>query len=533
MPTDRTGPAAWAGLLALALATPSLAAGDDPLSAIDWLSASVSAPPGGLLSAPPVASAASPAPAPAPGEPPVAEGGALPAVVATTPLDGPSPDAVGLIASAVSGFPRDLWGAGLTLEVARAVTADRADSLPALRQLFLTLILAEAEPPADSEAKGILLLARVDKLLQLGALEQAAALIDLAGAETSAELFRRAFDVALLTGHEDRACETMMANPALAPTLQARVLCLARAGQWDVAALTLQTAAALGQVGPDQAALMGRFLDPDLFEGEPVPPPPVPVTPLDFKMYEGIGEPLSTASLPVAFAYAEISPHFGWKAQIEAAERLTAAGTIAPNVILGLYTEREASASGGVWDRVEAFQAFDAAFAARDPARVAATLPAAWDRMQEVELEVAFALLYGADLAKMGLTGEAGAIAFRAGLLSPAYETVARAHAPADLTEAFLVAVATGQMAGVIPPDRLARAIAPAFTAPRASETAAALMQGNRLGEAILAAIDDIADGVQGNLAGVTQGLSLLRLVRLEGVARRTALELMLLERRG
>ena len=70
-------------------------------------------------------------------------------------------------------------------------------------------------------------------------------------------------------------------------------------------------------------------------------------------------------------------------------------------------------------------------------------------------------------------------------------------------------------------------------TAPRASETAAALMQGNRLGEAILAAIDDIADGVQGNLAGVTQGLSLLRLVRLEGVARRTALELMLLERRG
>jgi hypothetical protein len=102
----------------------------------------------------------------------------------------------------------------------------------------------------------------------------------------------------LLTGHEDRACETMMANPALAPTLQARVLCLARAGQWDVAALTLQTAAALGQVGPDQAALMGRFLDPDLFEGEPVPPPPVPVTPLDFKMYEGIGEPCPPPACP-------------------------------------------------------------------------------------------------------------------------------------------------------------------------------------------------------------------------------------------
>ena len=37
----------------------------------------------------------------------------------------------------------------------------------------------------------------------------------------------------------------------------------------------------------------------------------------------------------------------------------------------------------------------------------------------------------------------------------------------------------------------------------------------------------------QGDLRGVTQGLSLLRRVGLEDVARRTALELMLLERRG
>ena len=39
--------------------------------------------------------------------------------------------------------------------------------------------------------------------------------------------------------------------------------------------------------------------------------------------------------------------------------------------------------------------------------------------------------------------------------------------------------------------------------------------------------------GPQGDLRGVTEGLSLLRLVGLDGVARRTALELMILERRG
>ena len=525
---NATGLVIWAALAGLPGS--ALAAGDDPLSAIDWLSQSVDAPVPASASVP---SSASPAPQPAPGEPPVTEGGALPTAVATTPLDGPSPDAVGLISPRVSGFPRDLWGAGLTREIAEAISRDRMDSLPALRQLFLTMLLAEAAPPIDSEGKGILLLARIDKLLHLGALEQAAALIDIAGPTTSPELFRRAFDVALLTGHEDEACAEMQANPALAPTLPARVFCLARGGQWDVAALTLQTAQALGQVSPDAAALMGWFLDPDLYEAEAVPPPPVPVTPLDWKMFEGIGEPLSTLTLPVAFSYAEISPNFGWIAQIEAAERLTRAGTIAPNVILGLYTERDPSASGGVWDRVDAFQRFDSAYAAGDAARVAQALPVAWARMQEAELEVPFAVLYGEGLSKLPLTGEAARIAFRVGLLSPAYEAIARARQPADATETFLIALATGQLQGVLPPDSLARAIAPAFTAPKPSARAQAMLDGNRLGEAILVAIEDIAGGVEGNLTGVTEGLSLLRSVRLDGVARRTALELMILERRG
>ena len=60
-----------------------------------------------------------------------------------------------------------------------------------------------------------------------------------------------------------------------------------------------------------------------------------------------------------------------------------------------------------------------------------------------------------------------------------------------------------------------------------------ALLDENRVGEAILSAIDRIESGVQGNLTAVTEGLSLLRAVGQEKIARRTALELMLLERRG
>ena len=509
------------GIAVLVSLTPGHAAADkhDPLSAIDWLSQSITTP-------------ASSAGTTAVIEAPVADGGALPDPVATSALDGPSPDSVGLIASAVSGLPRKLWGASLTREIAERLTAEQSDTLPALRQLFLTLLLAEVEAPVDAAGKGDLLRARIDKLLGLGALEQAAALIEAAGA-TTPEMFRRSFDVALLTGAEDRACDAMQSAPDLAPTIQARIFCLARSGDWDAAALTLRTTEALNQITAGQGLLMARFLDPDLFEGEPPPPVPQPVTPLDFKMFEAIGEPLSTDGLPVAFAYSEIGPQSGWKAQIEAAERLTRGGTIAPNVLLGLYTERQAAASGGVWDRVDAFQTFDAAMESGDVARVAKALPVVWTRMQEAELEVPFAVLYGKSLIDMPLTGDAAAIAFRVALLSPYYESAARRHVPADLTEAFLVAIAAGDVKGVTAPDSLGRAIAVAFLAPAPSTEAQTLIDGNRTGEAILVAIENIGRGVQGDLRGVTEGLSLLRLVKLETVARRTALELMILERRG
>jgi len=324
----------------------------------------------------------------------------------------------------------------------------------------------------------------------------------------------------------------MKARAALAPTFPARIFCLARSGDWNAAALSLRTGVALGQITPDEDILLARFLDA---EAEPETPPPVParITPLAWRMFEAIGEPLPTANLPLAFAHADLSDRAGWKAQVEAAERLARVGAIAPNQLLGLYTERDPAASGGVWDRVAAFQDFDAALSAGDPARVAVALPDVWRVMEEAELEVPFAALYGERLGGMMLTGDAAGVAFRVGLLSPAYEKLAGARVATDVAEVFLQGLARGSVEGLVAPDSLGRAIAPAFVLAEPSAAALTLLDEDRLGEAILMAIDQVSQGVQGELRGVTDGLALLRHVGLEDVARRTALQLMLLERRG
>ena len=513
MPINKT--AGLATLLVASTLSAWQAHAEAPLSAIDWLSKSVN----------------SPAVAPVPDEPAVTNN-ALPSDVSVSVIGKPSLDATGLLSSEVTGLPRNLWGLGLTSEIAALVTKERTDTLPALQQLLITVLVAEADAPADSGKGGVLLLSRIDKLLEMGALDQANGLLTAAGS-TEPDLFRRAFDVALLTGSEDAACEKMQASSNLAPTFPARIFCLARSGDWNAAALALRTGQALGYVTPEDDALLSRFLDPDLYEDEPPPDPPSRPTPLIWRMFAAIGEPLATSNLPVAFAHAELQDTSGWKAQIEAAERLAKAGAIAPDVLLALYTDRRPAASGGVWDRVDAVQDFDAALDSGKADTLAKVLPTVWGQMMTMELEVPFANLFAARLAKVNLSGEAGDLAFRIGLLSATYEKVATARTATTVEDAFLIGLAKGNVDGIVAPDSLARAIAPAFIAPAPAPDALVLLDQGRVGEAVLIAIDRISRGVQGDPQGVSDGLSLLRHVGLEDVARRTALELMLLERRG
>ena len=135
--------AGWAGTLALACAAgPGWAQGTDtqPLSAIDWLSQSVQTP----------ASATGPAPI---NEPPVAQTAETPEIT-MTPLDTPSPDRAGLLAPAVTGLPRTLWSASATETLTTLIRAERVETLPAIQELMVTLMLAHADPPLGAGPDG-------------------------------------------------------------------------------------------------------------------------------------------------------------------------------------------------------------------------------------------------------------------------------------------------------------------------------------------------------------------------------------------
>ncbi|WP_299815873.1 hypothetical protein [uncultured Jannaschia sp.] len=491
----------------LVLGGPAVAQTDAPASAIPWLSDSLRAPDA----------------APAEVEATPLEG----TEISTSPLSGTRRDAVGLLPANATGLPRDAFAGSDPHRVAELIAELPQDALPAVQDLVLMLLLAELDPPVAATDGDTLFFARVDALLRFGALEQAQALLERAGA-TDSEAFRRWFDVSLLTGYDARACDAMTANPGVAPTLPARIFCLSRTGDWAAAWLSLDTGRALGAVSEEEYALLAAFLDPEGVELLPPPPAPVPMTPLAFRLLDGISEAPPTQPLPLAFAVVDLRTTTGWKAQIEAAERLVRAQALDPNRLLALYTERRPAASGSVWDRAAAVQALDRALLAQDADAVAAALPDAVERMAEAGLLVPFATLFGAQLAGLSVQGAAAEAALRVGLLSPAHAAVAASAEPVDPRDRMAVAIARGAHPGDPPEDPLARAVADGFAA-SAPEDLARLAGEKRLGEALLRVAKSLASGAETDPRDVARGLAFLRSVGQEDVARRIALQMLLL----
>ena len=513
-------------LLALALSSPVAAQVREPLAASDWLGSALTTPPPreasgwrpGLIIPPDARHPARPRPRP--------EGEATSGPIGVSRLDGPDVDAIGLAAAADTGLPNDFW-AGTTLPEAVTALEGPAPRLPALDSAFRHVLTAQLPPPQRGAGEdGTLFLARIDALMRLGAVDLVAALIDASDTDSAAILSRR-MDAALLSGDERRVCARLARQPGLAPSLAARIFCLAQAGDWASAQLALAGGRLTGTIAPDLVPLLTAFLDDSMIDEGGNLPLPDPITPLAFRLLEASGQPLPTTSLPLPFAMADLRANTGWKPRIEAAERLARAGNLDARHLRAIYSEQPPAASGGVWDRVAAMQRLEAALAQDDPAAIAAQLPPAAAAMRDGGLSAAFAQMFGADLATAHLPGPAGRLAevlAMAAATPEAQAALASLPPSEDAGQNWLRALALGQplpLAGT-PLDAPGAPLAEALSAP-APTTAAPY------GPTFLAALRDVDAGREGDLARAANGIAALRSLGQDALARTAALQLILL----
>ncbi len=487
-----------------------------PLSAIDWLSNSVRE----EAEAPSV---------PSTGQP-LHQSAKLPDAVTVTSLDAPVPDSVGVIDADALGLPVDVWGrssaADLSAALSRVTFGDGTP--PAIHRFLADMLQARLSAPIDAAVNDAFFFARIDRLLEKGHLDEASDLIRQAGLEDP-QLFRRQFDIALLLGRETESCREIEATPEFSPTYPARIFCLARLGQFDVAALTLGNAETLGILTEREDALLLHFLDPELFEGEPIPPAPAVPTPLQFRLYEAVGERIATDRLPLPFAFADMSDTVGWKARLNAAERLAASGAIPFERLLEVYEERAASASGGVWERVVAFQALSGARRENDDDAVLTHLPKAWAAARDAGYEAAFARWIVPTLRRVEEPGGAMHLAFEIALLAEDVELAAQ-FANSSTEDQFLLSIAANRVGTQPAGDAFGRAIIRGLSSVNAGPAFEALIADDRRGEALFRALDQLAEGATGNPDTTAQSLAALRRIGLQDLARQIAVELVLIE---
>lgn len=451
---------------------------------------------------------------------------ALPPAVDSAPLSAANVGAAGLLGTATTGLPPTLWRASDPRSLATLIAAVDLP-VPAMTSLMHTLILAEAAPPAGDNRLDFLA-SRLDWMMAQGAVEEALALLDITGTEDP-RLFDHWVDLSLLLGRSEPVCAKLGAQPRLSNDLSLRIFCTARAGDWQRAALILQSAETLGEITGRRAELLRRFLDPDMGDDR-VLLPPVRPTPLEFRLFEALGEPLPTAPLPLPYAVLDLSGDNGWRAQIEAAERLARAGSFAPNRLLGIYTLRQPAASGGIWDRVEALQDFETALDRNNDAAISRALVRVWPQMAHARMLTPFADLFAPRLAGRKLDGRAVSMARRAMFLSPQYEELSVQLGDSGTEARFLTAVARGLPPEDIPNLPHADAVAQAFRSAAMPSVLQTQLDEGRLGEVILRAIALFGSGAAGNGQDLTDALATLRAVGLEDTARRAALELMILD---
>jgi hypothetical protein len=488
----------------------------EPLSIIDWLSSQrLSVVTGPVLI-----------------EPQVTPGVFAPSVE-VMPL-APSQPTQGLVPPNVTGLSSRIWQGSDPIKLARLIARVPVVDSPSMQRLLYSLLLSDSIPPSD-DRENIVLLARLDRLLALGAAEPALALADLTGPTLTAGQFARWFSASLMLETEMNGCLALGEQPHLSPDLNAQVYCAARRGNWSAAQLIAETAIALGRIPPDDGDLLLRFLIPEGDDTTDALPVPRHIDPVRFRIFEAIGEPLNTARLPRLYANADLRDIAGWKAQLHAGERLAAAGAINPNHLLGIYTAHDPAASGGVWERVSAVQKLDKAIAQGEVDAIQRLLPDAWRQLSVISLEVPFAAIFTRHLSQITFTDpKVNALAWRIALLDTGFRDTATKAPDTHVETQFLQAIALGIPAMTPPTDSQATAISAGLSQDaKVPARIQQLLDDGAIGEALLRAIILFDSGSRGNLADLSAALASLRASGLRDIAKRAALEVRLLDRRG
>ena len=425
---------------------------------------------------------------------------------------------VGLLPIYVTGIPTTIWRNSSFDDLEYSFKTMPTFSYSPIQELVYSLLLAEARPPLNEPSRYAFLEVRLEKLLNYGAVDPAIALIERAS-PVPERMIPLLFDISLLSSNNFPICDPVFQNTENRDLQAELIYCYARKGDWLTAHLILKTEEVLGDLTSHEVSLLNRYLEVDFnIDVNELLPPPDTITPLEFRLYEAIGEPIPAEYLPIQYSQSDLSGENGWRAQVIAAERLSLTGAIPENQILGVYTNHSPGVSGGMWDRVKVINNLEAALDSNE--NFEEYFQDAWEVFRQTNQLTVFAKLFSLRVFEENLSKKSKKIAANLLLLTNSFEITEGYWDTSDIR----FGLTTGDFSQVKASDETEKIILQIFTEPIMPFLAEQKLNQGKLGEVILNALLQFEMGIEGNLKDLSESLSTLNLIGLETTARRAAL---------
>ena len=272
---------------------------------------------------------------------------------------------IGLISIERTEFPTDLWSNSSEKVLSEKLNIMPNFSLATTNKIFKRLLLVDSRPPLNSigvKNMGYLfLLSRVDQLINMGAIDEAEAILNYIK-EPSIELMKRKIQVASLNGRLSKTCDLANKYPNFKGMLQFKIICLVRKNDWRAAALAFNVGSSLKQFDENEKQLLLNYLDPDIESGNVKDIEISNLSPTNFYLVHGKNQLITPDALPNKYAYAFSQIDMPFKVRIKSMEQLAANYVINANNLFSLYrsspnedTEEANNARAAVTELEQAF----------------------------------------------------------------------------------------------------------------------------------------------------------------------------------
>ena len=431
---------------------------------------------------------------------------------------------IGLLPIYVTGIPTTIWKNSNFDDLKYSFKKMPAFSYSPIQELVYSLLLAEARPPLDEPVRYAFLEVRLNKLLKYGAVDPAIALIERAS-PVPERMIPLLFDISLLSSNNLPVCDPIFQNTKNKDLQAELIYCYARKGDWLTAHLILKTEEVLGDISTQEVSLLDRYLEVDFdVDLNALLPPPELISPLEYRLYEAVGEPIPAEYLPIQYSQSDLSGENGWRAQIIAAERLSSTGAIPGNQILGIYTNNSPGVSGGIWERVKAVSDLDKAL--ETEGNVEKHFQAAWKIFKQTDQVTVFAKLFGLRVFERNLSPTSKKIAADLLLLTNNFKLTENYLSTNDIRYGLV----TNDFSKVIISNETEKIIFNVFTDPNIPFLVEQKLNQGKLGEVILNSLLQFETGIEGNFKDFSESLSTLNLIGLDNTARRAALSHLVLK---